>query len=140
LGKFFRNIKTLRLDYVVTSNRFHIPWQILGSTFRDFSITNETTPVDLLFGDRFNPSLHDFRGGFFKSEMQKHKLFTSLSLVMGVLKSLPAGRVWPTASSWAAWPSHYRLKSPSWPGLLQQVVMLFRVAMSPSPSSSSFSP
>jgi len=36
-------------DDIVTSNGFHIPWQILGSTFRYFSTTIETTDVSTLF-------------------------------------------------------------------------------------------
>src|SRR5882724_1763020 len=77
LGEFFGSVKTLRLDDVVAGNGFHVPWQVPGSTLGDLASTIESSLVQLLVGNRCKPGvplLHDFRGGFFESEMQKHEL------------------------------------------------------------------
>src|SRR6266853_1358302 len=79
LGKFLRLVEIVRLDDRVTRNGFHIHWQGPGSAFRYFSaIAEMPTLVDHPVGDRFEPGppgLHDFRSGFYKSEMQINKLF-----------------------------------------------------------------
>ncbi len=86
LSRLFSEFEQLsNIDDRKTGDGIHSQRQVFGAGVRDFSSTGKVgAGVSHFVGDRlepFAPGRHDFRRGFFESEIQKHEFFHSSLLL-----------------------------------------------------------